>query len=107
MTRGICFIIAGGEREGGGRTQIKQDQPGRGDEDMRIHYILLFTFVCSENPIMKTLKKKSSGDFTCGPVVKNPPSNAEDVGCLIPGRGPNIPHAVGQLSPRATTREPV
>ena len=37
-------------------------------------------------------------DFPGGPVVKNLPSNAGDVG-LIPGRGIKIPHATGQLSP--------
>ena len=44
---------------------------------------------------------------TCpgGPVVKNPPSNAGD-GRSIPAGGAKIPHAVGQLSPRATTTEP-
>ena len=44
-------------------------------------------------------------DFPGGPVVKNPPSNAGDVGS-IPGWGTKIPHAAGQLSPRATTGEP-
>ena len=44
-------------------------------------------------------------DFPGGPVVKNPPSNAGDVG-LIPGQGTKIPHATGQLSPRTTTTEP-
>ena len=34
-------------------------------------------------------------------MVKNPPSNAGDVGS-IPGRGTKIPHAAGQLSPHAT-----
>ena len=43
-------------------------------------------------------------DFPGGPVVKNPPSKAEDVG-WIPGQGTKIPHAAGQLSPRATTTE--
>ena len=36
-------------------------------------------------------------DFPGGPVVKNPPSNAGDVG-LIPGWETKIPHAAGQLS---------
>ena len=31
-----------------------------------------------------------------GPVAKNPPSNAGDMG-LIPGRGTKIPYAVRQL----------
>ena len=57
-------------------------------------------------------------DFPGGPVVKNPPPNAGDVGS-IPGRRTKIPHATGQLSlctpttylararwsPRATTTE--
>ena len=43
-------------------------------------------------------------DFPGGPVVKNPPSNAGDAGS-IPGWGAKIPHAAGQLSPRATTTE--
>ena len=33
-------------------------------------------------------------------MVKNPPSNVGDAG-LIPARGTKIPHAAGQLSPRA------
>ena len=43
-------------------------------------------------------------DFPGGPGVKNPPYNAGDSG-LIPGQGTKIPHAVGQLSPCATTTE--
>ena len=38
-------------------------------------------------------------------MVKNPPYNAGDMGS-IPGEGTKIPHAAGQLSPRATTIEP-
>ena len=37
-------------------------------------------------------------------MVKNPSYNAGDVG-LIPVQGTKIPHAAGQLSPRATTTE--
>ena len=37
-------------------------------------------------------------------MVKNLPSNAGDAGS-IPGWGTKIPHAAGQLSPCATTRE--
>ena len=39
-------------------------------------------------------------------MVKNPSSNAGDAGS-IPGRGTKNLHAAGQLSPRATTTEPV
>ena len=46
----------------------------------------------------------SCRDFPGGPVVKNLPYNAGDMG-LIPGQGTKIPHAAGQLSPRATTTE--
>ena len=45
-------------------------------------------------------------DFPGGPVVKNLPSDAGDMGS-IPGRGTTIPHATGQLSPCTTTTEPV
>ena len=43
-------------------------------------------------------------DFPSGPVVKSPPSNAGFAGS-IPGQGTKIPHAVGLLSPRSTTRD--
>ena len=39
-------------------------------------------------------------------MVNNLPSSAGDAGS-IPGWGTEIPHAVGQLSPHATTRVPV
>ena len=51
----------------------------------------------------RDLLKLQSGDFPGGPVVKDPPSNAGS----IPGQGTKIPHAAGQLSTCATTREPV
>ena len=44
-------------------------------------------------------------DFPGRPVVKNLPSNARDAGST-PGRGTEIPHAVGQLSLHAATTEP-
>ena len=44
-------------------------------------------------------------DFPGGPVVKNPPCNAEDEG-LIPGRRTKMPHASGQLSPCVPTTTP-
>ena len=48
----------------------------------------------------------ASGDFPGGPVVKNPPSKAEDVGS-IPGRKTKIPHAAGQLTPHTATTKPM
>ena len=46
----------------------------------------------------------NSWDFPGGPVVKNLPSNAEDMGS-IPGWGTKISHAAGQLSQHTTTTE--
>ena len=46
----------------------------------------------------------SLGDYTGGPVLKNPPCNAGDMGSN-PGEGTKIPHAVDQLSPQAATAE--
>ena len=58
------------------------------------------------------LKMQIPGDFPGGPVVKNPPCKAGDMGS-IPGWGTKIAHATGQLSlcvatiePCATTRDP-
>ena len=45
-------------------------------------------------------------DFSGCPAVKNPPSNAWDVGS-IPGWGTKIPHDIGQISLHAAAREPV
>ena len=50
------------------------------------------------------IKVKHQRYFPGGPVVKNPPSNAGDMS-LIPGQGTKIPHAPGQLSPRAAATE--
>ena len=44
-------------------------------------------------------------DFSGGPVIKNLPLNAGDLGS-IPGQGTKIPHALEQLSPGSTTTEP-
>ena len=49
--------------------------------------------------------KKILGGFPGGAVVKNPPANAGDTGSS-PGPG-RFPHAAEQLSPCATTTEPV
>ena len=50
-------------------------------------------------------KEQSKWNFPGGVVVKNPPANAGDTGSS-PGLG-RLPHAVEQLSPCATTTEPV
>ena len=45
-------------------------------------------------------------DFPCGPVVKNLPFNAGDVGS-VPGEGTKILRATEQLSLGTATAEPV
>ena len=57
------------------------------------------------NVKQKKKKKKKPGNISGGPVVKNPPCNAGDVGS-VPGQGTKIPHAVKEPSPQATTPEP-
>ena len=59
-----------------------------------------------ENPQALKLIKDSYRDFPGSLMVKNLPYNAGDMG-LIPGQGTKIPHATGQLSPCATTTEPM
>ena len=72
-------------------------------------FFLLTTFpsfspmdLCS---LTKTKQKKNNNRnfFPGGPVVKNPPSNAGDVGSM-PGPGSKIPHATEQPSPYTTTK---
>ena len=58
------------------------------------------------DPYTRDQTRSPTGDFPGGPVVKNLLSKAGEVG-LIPGWGTKIPHAIEQLSPRATIREPV
>ena len=48
--------------------------------------------------------KKQERDLLAGPVVKNLPSSAGDMG-LIPDWGTKIPHAVGQWGARTATTE--
>ena len=49
---------------------------------------------CQRAPCYNVLR---FGDFPDGPVVKNPPCNAENTGS-IPGRGTKIPYAAEQLN---------
>ena len=51
-------------------------------------------------------RRLKQGDFPGGPVVKNLPCNAGD-SSLIPVRGAEIPHALGQLSSSTTTTDPM
>ena len=59
-----------------------------------------------EVPYLFQASKLPSGDLPAGPVVKNPPVNARNTG-LIPGLGTRIPHAMGQLSLRSATTQPM
>ena len=51
-------------------------------------------------------KKLDSRDFPGGPVVKNLPCNAGNTGS-IPSQGTKTSHGREQLSPQATTTEPI
>ena len=56
--------------------------------------------------ILLLLKYVNKRDFPGGPVVKNLPCNAGDVGS-IPGWGTKIPRATEQLNLQAVTTEPM
>jgi len=57
-------------------------------------------FSCEKQPIKYIWR-----DFPGGPVVKNLPCDAEDLGS-IPGWGTKTPHAMEQLNPGTTTIDP-
>ena len=63
-------------------------------------------YICNFSVSLKLIqvKKKKDRGSPGGSVIKNQPSRAGDMGS-IPGPGTKIPHAMGQLNPRATTRE--
>ena len=54
---------------------------------------------------LSTLNKTNAWDLPDGPVIKNPPFEAGDVG-LIPWEGTKTPHATEQLSLCAASTEP-
>ena len=56
-------------------------------------------------PAVSDFKIPMCGDFPGGPMVKNPPANAEEVD-LIPGQGNKFTHAEGNLSLNTTTTKP-
>ena len=72
-----------------------------GSQDPCVHF---FPIPCSGMSHQKL--EISPEDFTSGPVVENPASNAGHMG-LIPGQRTERPHAAGQLSSSPQTRESV
>ena len=60
-------------------------------------YMSHIAFAQTRPPQNFQIKNCGPRDFPGGPVVKDPPSSAGDVGS-IPGRGTKIPHAAGQLT---------
>ena len=61
----------------------------------------------TDSTALKNAVKVSVGDFSGGPMVKNPPLNAGDM-ALVLGWGTRSPHAMGRLTPHATvTNEPM
>ena len=79
-------------------------------------HVEILDYLCNFSIDVKNIPLKNVlnllGDFPGGPLVKNLPSNAGDMGLIpgrgtmIPGRGTMIPHAMRQLSLHATTTEP-
>ena len=68
----------------------------------QIHFLewtISFPSSCLRMPLLRLLL-----GLPGGPVFKSPPSKAGAMG-LIPGWGTKIPHALGQLNPRAASRE--
>ena len=57
-----------------------------------------------DGPAVIKRERKKEGDIPGGPVIKNPPFSAGDLGS-IPDRGTKTPYTSGQLSPSATTKE--
>ena len=69
----------------------------------QIHNIVSHMMLCGALALPRSLlEMKHFRNFRGGPVVKNLPCNAGDVG-LIPGLGTKIQHAAGQLSLCPTT----
>ena len=65
-------------------------------------YVQLHNSVYSMNTHSIQLSyENGTEDFTGGPVVKNPPSNAGNNGSIL-DQGTKIPHPVGQLSATIT-----
>ena len=55
-----------------------------------VEYIIHITYKICVNQLFSS---KALGDFCCGPVIKNPPSNAGDMGS-IPGQETRIPRSI-------------
>ena len=54
---------------------------------------MTFMNLKSWSPVSVFKKKRNSRDLPGGPVVKNPPSNAGEMGSIL-GQGTKIPHAL-------------
>ena len=67
---------------------------------------MFILYLCKNHNFIPKKRKNHPWDFPGGPAVKNLPCNAGDAGS-IPDRGTKVPHAVGQLSLRATNSEPM
>ena len=75
-------------------------------DDLRlpcISSLVTWSTLSCEN--IKSGVKMDLKGFPGGPVIKNPPANAGDMGSSL-GRSSKIPHAARPLSPGATTTEP-
>ena len=68
-----------------------------------INYLVNPSFLVALETV---LRRRESWDYPGGPVIKNSPCNAGDVGSTL-DQGTKIPHAVEQLNSSATTHGPM
>ena len=62
----------------------------------------LICWAAEDFPNAVSTQEMTPGDFPGGPIVKNLPFNAGDVG-WVPGQGTKILYAIEQQIPHATT----
>ena len=60
--------------------------------------VIIKAYMIEQSPKRRQFlrQQRQLGDSPGGPMVKNPPSNARDMGSN-PGWGTKIPHVMGQL----------
>ena len=82
--------------------QLEKCSRSSEDPAQQINTQIHLFFLNAENPRYPVLQEVTGGNSLAVQWLRLSTSTAESLG-LIPGQGTKIPHAVGQLSPRATT----
>ena len=83
-------------------SQLEKCSRSNEDPAQQINKQIHLFFLNAENPRYPVLQEVTGGNSLAVQWLRHSISTAESLG-LIPGQGTKIPHAVGQLSPRATT----